>query len=290
MSFRRVLGFGLLSASAYATLIEPRRVVVRRFEVVLPGLPMEADGLRIAQLSDLHASAIVPRDIIRRAVDACLQEAPDMIALTGDFVSRRGSYLPFVGLRQSAKPVHVYAAWACEELKRLRAPEGVFGVLGNHDHASDKGDEVSSGAWLETKLRESGVQILTNASARVRGLRVAGVDDWRSGAPDLQAALQDGSRDEPVLLLSHNPRVTWLLRDRNALVLAGHTHGGQVRIPGLPLQRGRLPGDVVGSLWTHGWYQLGRARLYVNAGVGMVSVPFRFNCPPEIAVFTLRAE
>ena len=276
--------------AAYSALIETRRFVVRRFEVELAHLPPSAEGMRIAHISDLHGSAIVGPRLIRRAVEMCNEEQPDLVAVTGDFVSRRGSYFPLSGLRQRALPVHVYAQRTCDELAHLRAPLGVYGVLGNHDHAEhllqSAGKVGTDVQWLEEMLGRAGVQMLTNRATRMRGLAVAGVDDWRSGQPALQSALAGIELDEALLLLSHNPRVLWLARDRPALILSGHTHAGQIRVPGAaPLV---LPADMKGERWTEGSYRMGRAQMYVNAGVGSVSLPLRFDCPPEITLYTLR--
>jgi predicted MPP superfamily phosphohydrolase len=262
------------------SLIEPYRLVVREFDVPMEHLPPAADGLKIAQLSDLHASAITSFSFIRRAVEACNRLQPDVIALTGDFVSRRDSYSHFTGARLWAKPVMEYAARLAEELSRLEAPDGVFAVPGNHDHSRGH-----CGAIMDL-LETAGVTPLVNTSTRVRGaLPLVGLDDLRGGRPLLRTALQDIVPEVAHVVLSHNPRLLLSVAGRNCLMLAGHTHAGQVHLPIVPIRL--KPSDVVSTPYLGGWYHSGDARMYVNNGLGSVHFPMRFRCPPEISVFTL---
>jgi len=280
----RALGNLALAAIAVPlaySLAEPFRIVMRHYEVPMADLPAEADGLRIAHLSDLHCSAITPVSLVDRIVELTNEAAPDLVALTGDYVSRRNSYLPFTGARLWAKPVMHYAEQVAASLGRLRPPEGLVAVPGNHDHSKGRCDAIMG------LLARAGIRPLVNANLRVRGLAVAGLDDLRAGRPKLDMALAGISKYEAQLVLSHNPRVLSLLADRNCLILAGHTHAGQVHLPLTSFRR--IPHDMRGTALEGGWYSDDRARLFVSAGLGSVHFPMRFRCPPEIVILTLRS-
>lgn len=274
------VGAAFLAGFAYS-LYEPHRLVVREFEVPFQNLPRTAEGLRIAQLSDLHASAITSFSFLERAIEKCNALAPDVVVLTGDFVSRRNSYLKISGARMWAKPVMEYAARVAGVLAGLRAKEGVFAVPGNHDHSR------GNCAAIMDELHLAGIVPLVNESTRVRGLPLVGLDDLRGGRPFLGSAFQGISASEAHVILSHNPRLLLSVAARNCLMLAGHTHAGQVHLPVVPIRL--KPSDVASTPHLSGWYRNGAARLYVNNGLGSVHFPMRFRCPPEISVFTLRA-
>ena len=264
------------------SLIEPYRLAVHRFNVVMKNLPAAAEGLRIVQLSDLHYSAITSPRVVRDAVTACNAERPDLIVLTGDYVSRRDSYAHLSLARRWARPVMQYARQVAHELARLRATEAVLAVPGNHDHSQRRFDAI------EQLLQEAGISTLVNRSKLVRGaLPVIGLDDLRGGRPLIRQACAGIAPEQPQVILSHNPRLLQSVADRHCLLLAGHTHGGQVHLPWTNFRR--RPADMRGTAWFQGWYRAGRARMYVNAGVGSVHFPMRFRCPPEIGVFTLTA-
>jgi len=272
-----------LAPPIVCSLVEPWRLVVRRYTVRLPGLPAALDGLRVAQMSDLHCSAITPASFIAGAVDLCNRQRPDLVALTGDYVSRRNSYARFTLARLWARPIMDYATAVAAELERLLAPLGIFAVPGNHDHSGQCFDAV------DDLLRQAGVVPLVNRSVRIgEGLPVIGVDDLRAGWPRLRTACAGVAEEEPQIILSHNPRMLAGLEQRNCLLLAGHTHGGQVRLPLTSFRR--RPRDMGSSVWHQGWYRRGRAQMYVSAGVGSVHFPMRFRCPPEIAVIELRRD
>jgi predicted MPP superfamily phosphohydrolase len=264
------------------SLLEPYRLLVRRFDVVMRDLPAAADGLRIAQLSDLHCSAITPPAMVRRAVNVCNAQQPDVIVLTGDYVSRRNSYAQITLARLWARPIMEYAAAMAEELSQLCAPLGVFAVPGNHDHSRQRFDAI------EALMQQAGVTTLVNRNVRLRDeLPLIGLDDLRGGRPNVKKACEGIAPDAAQVVLSHNPRMVWSMAQRNCLLLAGHTHGGQVHLPLTDFRR--RPKDMRGTEWHQGWYELERARMYVSAGVGSVHFPMRFRCPPEIVVFTLRS-
>jgi predicted MPP superfamily phosphohydrolase len=203
------------------------------------------------------------------------------VALTGDFVSRRNSYSHVTGARIWAKPIMEYARDGAGVLRDLRAPDGVFAVPGNHDHAKGNCDAIMD------LLRENGVFPLVNRSTLVRDvLPIIGLDDLRAGRPFSKKAFEEIAPETAQIVFSHNPRLLSSISNRNALMLSGHTHAGQVLLPVLPIRV--KPSDVGSTPHLKGWYRQGHAQLYVNPGLGSVHFPMRFACPPEISVFTLR--
>jgi predicted MPP superfamily phosphohydrolase len=286
VSRRAFLGLSLAAGSAlaaYAVGIEPSRLVVRRDEIAIPGLPKALNGLCIGQLSDPHRCPFVPRARVERAVELLVQEEPDLVALTGDFVSYWADY----------------AAEYPEVLAPLQPRWRCFACLGNHDHYTDPNAVAAA-------LRKAGVTVLRNAHQLVTvddaQMCIVGIDDiGASGisahraapADDLAGAL-DGSPTSDVMrvLLAHNPDFVMgdafaeeTLRRPIQLVLSGHTHGGQVQLPmvGAPI----VPSEY-GSLFTGGLVEAAGTQIYVSRGVGS-SWPLRFNCLPEVNVLTLRA-
>ena len=277
MKISSALKYAAAATFAYS-LLEPWHVAVRKFDVELPKLPAECDGLRIAQISDIHAGLWMPRALIRRILKLCAAQSPDVVVLTGDMVARRKSYPPL--LRPLARVVTDYAEILAHELETLAAPFGIYCVPGNHD------------AWngdfgpIAEILARAGVVSLLNQSMRLpNGLPIIGVDDLRAGRPDVHAATAGVSPDETQIILSHNPRMALLFRNCNALITSGHTHGGQVA---LPARLRVAPVDAGQSFYQRGWYQVGCAKLYVSSGAGTIGAPVRLGVRPEIAVFTLR--
>ena len=265
----------------------PRNIAVTDHRVRLAGLPPELTGLRVVQMTDFHVGRWFLAESVQVAVALANDLAPDLLVLTGDFVGYR-SMRHFDALRR--------------ELSRLRASLGVLACLGNHDHW-EAADQIRGG------LEDLGIQVLVGRSARVApGLWTAGIDDLMVAEQSLAQATAGIVDGEAVILLSHNPVVIGQVADRPWLVLAGHTHGGQLALPGLGprrtstlpllrwfvrayestgvlLHRGRLQA-VSGYRYPAGWYAEGRARLYVNRGLGAAHIlPLRLNCPPEIARF-----
>ena len=277
MKISSALKYAAAATFAYS-IIEPWRVSIRKFDVELRNLPADCDGLRIAQISDIHAGLWMPRFLIRRIIQLCAAQNPDVVVLTGDVVTRRNSYLP--GLRQRARKVTAYAADLADELEILRPRFGIYAVPGNHD-----GWNGDFGPIAQILARADVFSLLNRNTRLPGGLPLVGADDLRAGWPDVHAATAGVSLDEAQLILSHNPRLALLCRNRNALILSGHTHGGQVALPA----RFRVaPVDAGQSFFQRGWYQVGRAKLYVSCGAGTIGAPLRLGVRPEIAVFTLR--
>jgi predicted MPP superfamily phosphohydrolase len=228
-------------------------------------LPEAFRGFRILQLSDIHHSLFVPLEQVAAVVELANSLKPDLIALTGDFVSYS---------RASIEPV-------AEILGCLRSRCGVVAVLGNHDFRVGA-EEV------ETALRRHRIQVLRNRhrSLQRRGatLFLAGVDDYGYGA-DLTRAMHGIPEDAPTVLLAHNPRLVTAAACRGvSLVLSGHTHGGQVNFPLLGTVYGRSPEQMRFKM---GWDRLGGTQIYVSRGIGTIVLPVRWRCPAEVPLLEL---
>lgn len=280
MKTRQLLALGGGAALLYA-LVEPYRLEIRRFDVFLENLPPVAENLRVLQISDLHAGAIQPRALRRKILEAARLENADLIALTGDLVSRRNSYSHLSLAQFFARPALETAGSVAQELRELKPKLGIFAVPGNHDLVGD------TFAPIGEALEKVGIQTLVNRAIRLQnGLILAGLDDLRVGNPDFKATFAGIEPNEATLILNHNPRAALLMGHRNALILSGHTHGGQIRLPLSSLQK--LPIDVCNSFYLRGFYNLGRAQLYVSRGAGYIHFPLRLRARPEIAVFTIK--
>ena len=264
-----------LALGADAVLLGARDLVVRRVEVGLKRLPAALDGFAIAQLSDFHYSALED-SLLREAVRLTNQLHPDLVMLTGDFVTVRMWHKRDPHAAADADPCATILAG-------LRSRHGSFAVLGNHDYFSDS--EV-----VARSLEDRGIQVLRNRSIPIERdndrLWIAGVDDVLGGNDDLQLALRGITDDQAVVLGVHEPDYAESVkRQRVDLQLSGHSHGGQVRLPliGPPF----LP--PLGRMYPLGLYPLGTLTLYTNPGIGTIRIPARLNCPPEITLLKLRA-
>src|SRR5437762_7564889 len=254
-----------LSEAARSALTEPFRLTIEHHQIHLRRLPRELDGFRIVQLSDIHHSPFTSRAQIERAVATANSLQADIVALTGDYVSKE---------RQ-------YAAPCAELLGRLRARFGVYAVLGNHDHWTDA-------ALITDLFRAEGITVLVNQGMRFeqRGAAfwLAGVDDTMVGLEDLPLALAGARENEMKLLLAHNPII--LRRAARAgvdLVLSGHTHGGQVAWRSESSASGRPRRRLLKGL-----ARRGQTQIYVTRGLGTVVLPVRYGCLPEVTLLTLR--
>jgi predicted MPP superfamily phosphohydrolase len=254
-----------LSEAARAALTEPFRLTIEHHQIRLRRLPSAFDGFRIVQLSDIHHSPFTSRTQIERAVDTANRLQPDIVALTGDYISKE---------RQ-------YAAPCAELLGKVRARYGVFAVLGNHDHWTDA-------ALITDLFRAEGMTVLVNQGMRFElkdaAFWLSGVDDTMVGLEDLPLALAGSREDEFKLLLAHNPII--LRRAARAgvdLVLSGHTHGGQVSLRSERNASGRPRRRLLKGL-----ARQGETQIYVTRGLGTVVLPVRFGCPPEVSLLELR--
>ena len=254
-----------LSEAARSALSEPYRLTIEHHQIHLRRLPPAFDGFRIVQLSDIHHSPFTSRAQIERAVETANSLQPDIVALTGDYISKERRY----------------AAPCAELLGKLRARHGIFAVLGNHDHWTDA-------ALITDLFRAEGMTVLVNQGMRFQlkggALWLAGVDDTMVGLEDLPLALAGSQEDELKLLLAHNPII--LRRAARAgvdLVLSGHTHGGQVS-----LRSERSVSDRPRRRLLRGLGREGETQIYVTRGLGTVVLPVRFGCPPEVSLLELR--
>ena len=276
---KRLAAPGLVAGSlgGVYTLYEAKRPEVSRVELALRHLPAAFDGLTVAFLSDTHHGPYVPLSYLAEVVEMTNALRADVVLLGGDYVQRRK------GLRRFRRARNEEITNGIGVLGALRAPEGRFAVLGNHDHRTNP-------ALIRRTLVANDFTDLTNASISLqRGdarLWIAGVDDSRTGQPRLGLALAGVGPDDACLLLTHNPDYVEYIRDpRVDLVLSGHTHGGQVYLPfyGAP-----ITSSSFGQKYRAGLVQAPSARVYVSRGIGTISLPVRFCCPPEIVLLTLR--
>lgn len=273
-------GLGSLTAAGvYATQFEPFWPTLQRLPMDLPHLNPELSGLKLVQISDLHLSAEIPLSYLRKQADFCTSLAPDLLVITGDFVTR-GDPTRLDDLAAVVRP--------------LRAKHGVFAVLGNHDYnrfqPGLRGDPHAqrTANQIATTLLGNGVQVLRNESRTIAigpaRLQLVGVDDYWGEIYDPPGAFAAVDPQLPCVALCHNPDAIEHLRHLPChWILSGHTHGGQVRIPllGAPI----LP--VRNRQYDAGLFQVEDKRLYVNRGLGYLH-RVRFNCRPEITEFTLQ--
>ncbi len=262
----------LVGNGLYRTLYDYQ---VYNVDITLPNLPRSMDGMRVVQISDLHAGSYLDHQPMQEARRLVQEQRPDLVVITGDFVNSHPKELEIIA----------------GELARFRAPEGVLASLGNHDHYNTPSEHQA----LVKGIRELGIDLLVNEHRRIgngdASVVIAGTDNtgFRQNFGDLDQALQGVEEGEPIVLLAHDPTF-WdkeVVSQRSVdLMLAGHTHGGQFGVQALGFEWS--PAQYVYEQWA-GLYRKGDQALYVNRGLGTVGPPIRIGIPPEITVFTLRA-
>ncbi|MCX7718447.1 MAG: metallophosphoesterase [Candidatus Sumerlaeaceae bacterium] len=277
---------GGVSGVAWALFVQPRRYEIVRHRLALPDLPRELDGLRVVQLSDIHHGPWLSLDYLSRVVADTNALEPDLVLLTGDYVQGRRHYVA-----------------SCVAALAALAPRiGVLAVLGNHDWWEGVEEARRAFAREGIPLIDNDRRVLTPDRRLMRpeqaggwgarGLAIAGIGDYLEGEPDFAAALNGLPSRMPCLLLSHWPdaaedpamrRGRW----RVDLMLCGHTHGGQIRLPlvGAPLVPSRY-----GQKYAAGFVDGPACRVYVNRGIGTALLPVRWGVPPEITVFDLACD
>lgn len=247
---------------------EAASLKIARCSVELRNLPKTFDGMTIAFLSDFHCGDLTPPAFLEKAVSVTNQLKPDLILLGGDYISHHTTFIRAIG----------------RILGRLTCRFGVYAVLGNHDYWVDE-------KAIRSMLRDSRAMDLTNdgvwLTIGMSRIRIAGVGDLWEDKQDLAAALADAGESDVAILLSHNPDYAPQISDKRVkLVLSGHTHGGQICLPGLgPL----ITNSKYGNRLASGLIPFGSFQLYVSRGLGTVVVPLRYNCPPEITLLTLKS-
>lgn len=257
----------LFLTSIYAHKIEPNWLDVKQINITLPNLDRAFVGYRIVQLTDLHIGDGIDRAQLNRIVDVVNSQNPDLIVLTGDYVSK--------------KP-ELQAKLLTSTLARLHASDRVLAVLGNHDAFDGNAPSV------RRSIANSGVTLLENtiytANRNGATLHVAGVGDVWYGAAKLDKVLAQLPATGAAIMLAHEPDFAdeTAATGRFGLQLSGHSHGGQVRIP---FMKKKYP--PYGVKYPIGQYRVGDMIQYTNRGVGFPGVHARFNCRPEISVFNL---
>jgi predicted MPP superfamily phosphohydrolase len=259
-----VLGGVLLARSNWVDAAE--LPLVRRVTLFHPALPVPFDGLRLAQIADVHAGVFMPPGRLARVRDLVQRLEPELVVFTGDQLDRRDVDAEIF--------VHGFAG--------IDAPLGVYGILGNHDHLAGSGLAVAA-------LTAIGAQPLVNDAVVLerRGARVllAGVDDYDSEdlvGPDFRVLARHAADFR--LLLCHRPHGWDAALGAGAdVTLAGHTHGGQITIPTTDVNLAR-----VSTRYVAGAYRRGRQLLFVSRGIGVGKVPVRIGAPPEVDLITLR--
>jgi predicted MPP superfamily phosphohydrolase len=259
-------GVGGLAATPFILCGYGAAYAGRAYQIEELTLPF-GRSLRVVQLTDIHAGIYMNRDEMRRYADQAIALRPDLFVLTGDYISNSLVFLP----------------GCLEEMARIRARYGTFATLGNHEHWYGELGKI------QAIFREYGIPLLQNSHQLIETERgpfaVAGIDDLRSGYPDLEAALRGLESATPTLLLSHRPEIFPQAARRGIpLTLAGHYHGGQVKLSlpggGLSLAHLRTP-------YPEGLYRINASHLYVSRGIGTTFTPVRLNAPPEVTLFHL---
>jgi len=254
-------GIGIVAGgTAHGYLYERYHVGVTRADLPVSGLPEPLDGLRIALLTDFHLTGPDAQAIIEHAIRLTRTERPDLIVFGGDFVTLKD---------------RAFMTACADLLSALTAPHGVFAVLGNHD------DDVE----MPRALGRRGVTVLADEHTRVsiqnEALDLIGIRFWTRRTADVARLMKDVSGTP--ILLAHDPRRLEQAAALNVpLVLSGHTHGGQIVVPGV---------GAVGARKfpiAEGWMRKDNTTLFVSRGIGTIYVPCRINCAPEVALLTLR--
>lgn len=240
---------------------------VTNLNVVLANLPAEFEGYRILQISDIHLGNWMNPERLEGVVALANKQTPDSICMTGDFITH---VMP--GIEEQLT----------DGLRQLSAPDGIYTVFGNHDYWSDPD--------LVTRVLEAcQIRLLRNEVARVHRfgatIAIAGLDDVYNNRDDLPRLTEQLQPDETTILLVHVPDYADIAAASGYfdLQLSGHSHGGQIDMPGLGTPY--LP--PLGRKYIRGMYQLNGMQHYTNRGVGTATLPVRWNCPPEITIFEL---
>lgn len=297
--------FGCASVSTAAVLASPAvghattglttdALVLDRRTVRIPSLAPAFEDYKIGYMSDLHLGIWVKDELIKQSINLLMEQQPDLILLGGDYLGIPDGFrlfsVPYVRNPRYAGTDDEHATdlilpALAEFLSLLKAPDGCFGVFGNHDR-------WLAGEKCRSALKSANIPLLQNQTATVKrgqaSLRILGIDDYWTGIPRYPRDFAVRLPGETRILLSHNPDAFgWLFKVGGTfeLGLAGHTHGGQVRFPllGTPFYNIRDLRFAEGLVETPEW------SILTSRGIGVVELPFRLDCPPEVHLLTLTA-
>jgi predicted MPP superfamily phosphohydrolase len=266
---KRTLWAGAATAlvGTYPLFIERYIIRTNHYTIPVPNLPHEFDGLRIIHLTDLHYGPLMPLEILGKVIQKTNELEKDIVVCTGDYV------------RGAAAARRIDGIWSV--MADLRAPEGVYTVLGNHDHWASTEQSV---CWLNTSghinLRHKAVPLTRKGTS----IWLGGAGDLWEDHVNLDQVLKDVPDDACRIVLAHNPDTADTdYTARVDLMISGHTHGGQVKIPfiGAPL----LP--VKNKAYTSGFVRSHKTNVFISRGIGWAALPVRFNCFPEIAILNI---
>jgi len=259
----------------WAFFIEPNRLLVRHETIQIDQWPRHLNDLRIAVMSDIHAGGeFIDQRKVRTIVERTNALQPELIVILGDFIAGDGRRHPLRMMPEEFAPI----------LRELRAPLGVYAVLGNHDWWYD-------GRHVRRALEENGIRVLDDewfkVEARGSALYLVGLADLWTRPQRILTTVDQIPRDGTIIALTHNPDIFPRLPNHVPLLLAGHTHGAQVRVPiiGYVVEPSRMSGDryVRGHVYENGRH------LFVTTGIGTSIVPVRFGVPPEIVLLTVKS-
>lgn len=261
----------IILLGVYGFFIEPNQLVTKKLPIHIPDWPETLKGLKLAVIGDLHiGSPFNDLQRLEHVVKLINDEKPDLIVILGDYIIKNvllGKFIP---------PDKIV-----EELKHLKAPLGVVSVLGNHDVWYHHGE-------IKQLLENINIKVLDNNAIKLNYKEepfwIAGISDKQTSLPDIKKALSFVDDDRPVIMLTHHPDMFVHVPDRVALTLAGHSHGGQLRIPYL----GSLYDDShYGQKYVYGHIVEGERQLYITSGIGTSIVPLRIGATPEIAILEI---
>ena len=259
-------GFGAVAigtaagTAAHGFMYERFQIEVTERTLEVAGWPSPLAGLRIGFLTDLHRSSTVSHDMIAGAVDLVMARQPDLVIVGGDYVTNHD--------RRYVQP-------AADALARLSAPHGVFAVLGNHDDERDVPAALQAVGFVV--LRDARTQI----TVRGEPVDIAGIRYWTHRMPDIIRVVRGAS--PTLLLIAHTPkRLIEAAALSVPLLLCGHTHGGQIVLPGIGAVAAREFPIIAGAA------RRDNTTVFVSRGVGTVYVPVRVNCPPEVAILHIQ--
>jgi len=281
ISRRRFLRLAAVAAGGAiavdATVLEPNHPRIVRREVALDRWPARLDGFTVALLSDFHYDRFFSQHPLHAAIGMINDLHPDMVVLTGDFVS-----VPLSETWEGDQKAAAAAGPCAQLLRQIQAPHGLWAVLGNHDFFTDANVVTHA-------LQSQGIRVLANQSVPIEAesarFWLAGVKDVMSETADLDVTLRAVPANEATVLLAHEPDYAdSVVRHAVDLQLSGHSHGGQVRFPLL----GPLYLPYLARKYVWGLYRIGSLTLYTNPGLGTFGLPVRWNCPPEVTLLTLR--